>query len=82
MDEFKAALGMADEAAQAVTDAISAARAVVAAKNLKIRKFAQPKMAVALVGDIPSFIPPGKIPFITHMWKQATKVPMIPQQQF
>ena len=35
-------------------------------KNMKIKKFAQPKMAHALVGDIPSFIPPGKIPFITH----------------
>merc|ERR1719281_2300541 len=50
--------------------------------NVKIRKFAQPKMAVALVGDIPSFMPPGKMPFITHMWKQAQKVPKIPQQQF
>merc|ERR1719281_1735425 len=47
--------------------------------NKKIKKFAHPKMAVALVGDIPSFIPPGKMPFITHMWKQAQKVPLIPQ---
>ena len=51
-------------------------------KNVKIRKFAQPKMAVALVGDIPSFIPPGKIPFITHMWRQAQKVPMMPHIAF
>merc|ERR1719393_423208 len=51
-------------------------------KNRKIRKFAQPKMAQALVGDMPSFIPPGKMPFITHMWRQAQNVPMMPQQAF
>merc|ERR1719506_2004020 len=42
------------------------------------RKFTQPKIAVALVGDIPSFMPPGKIPFMTHMWKQAQNVPIMP----
>merc|ERR1719515_46379 len=42
--------------------------------NVNARKFTQPKIAVALVGDIPAFMPPGKIPFITHMWKQAQKV--------
>jgi hypothetical protein len=36
-------------------------------KNVKTKKFTQPKMAHALVGDIPSFIPPGKMPFITHI---------------
>ena len=43
--------------------------------NVKTRKLTQPKIAVALVGDMPSFMPPGKIPFITHMCKQAQKVP-------
>merc|ERR1719159_966850 len=47
-------------------------------RNVKIKKLAQPKMAQELVGDMPSFIPPGKMPFITHMWKQAQKVPLIP----
>jgi len=51
-------------------------------RKVKIKKFAQPKIAVALVGDMPSFIPPGKIPFITHMWRQAQKVPMMPQHAF
>jgi len=44
--------------------------------------FTQPKMAQALVGDIPSFIPPGKIPFITHMCKQAQNVPRMPVKAF
>merc|ERR1719272_2498854 len=37
-----------------------------------------PKIATELVGDMPSFMPPGKIPFITHICKQAQKVPRIP----
>jgi hypothetical protein len=36
-------------------------------RKVKTKKFTQPKIAQALVGDIPSFIPPGKMPFITHM---------------
>merc|ERR1719191_32122 len=47
---------------------------------VKTRKLTQPKIAVALVGDIPSFMPPGKIPFITHMCKQAQNVPTIPEK--
>jgi hypothetical protein len=51
-------------------------------RNKKIKKFAQPKIAQALVGDMPSFIPPGKIPFMNHMWKQAQNVPLIPAIAF
>jgi hypothetical protein len=48
----------------------------------KIKKFAQPKMAAALVGDMPSFIPPGKMPFMNHITKHAQKVPLIPARAF
>jgi len=50
--------------------------------NKKIKKFAHPKMATVLVGDIPGFIPPGKIPFMTHIWRQAQKVPIMPINEF